>query len=75
MLTQITGRPTLVVPSTSLGHRAALPLLVGPDDLVLIDVQAHASLHVAAALLTAPRVGVKTPVHFGPAHPSTLGAF
>ncbi len=75
MLTQITGRPTLLVPSSSLGHQAALSLMVCANDLVLIDVQTHASLHVAAALLTAPRVGVKTPVHFGPAHPSTLGAF
>lgn len=66
LLAQITGRPTLLVPSTSLGHQAALPLLVGADDLVLIDVQAHASLHVAAALLKAQGIRVQTVGHSAP---------
>ena len=66
LLSTITGRPTLLVPSTSLGHQAALPLLVGPDDLVLIDVQAHASLHVAAQLLKAQGVRVQTVGHSAP---------
>ncbi|MBL4627728.1 MAG: aminotransferase class I/II-fold pyridoxal phosphate-dependent enzyme [Roseicyclus sp.] len=66
LLTQMTGRPTLLVPSTSLGHQAALPLLVGPEDLVLIDVQAHASLHVAAALLKAQGVRVQVVAHSAP---------
>lgn len=66
LLSQITNRPTLLVPSTSLGHQAALPLLVGADDLVLIDVQAHASLHVAAALLKAQGVRVQTVGHSAP---------
>ncbi|GAB5445770.1 aminotransferase class I/II-fold pyridoxal phosphate-dependent enzyme [Gymnodinialimonas sp.] len=66
LLRQMTGRPTLLVPSTSLGHQAALPLLVAADDLVLIDVQAHASLHVAAALLKAQGVRVQTVAHSAP---------
>ncbi len=68
LLSQITGRPSLLVPSTSLGHQAALPLLVGPDDLVLIDVQAHASLHVAAQLLKAQGIRVQTVGHSAPDH-------
>ncbi len=63
LLAQITGRPSMLLPSTSLGHQAALPVLVGRDDLVLIDVQAHASLHVAAALLKAQGVCVQTVAH------------
>lgn len=68
LLSDMTGRPTLLVPSTSLGHQAALPLLVGADDLVLIDVQAHASLHVAATLLKAQGVRVQTVAHSAPDH-------
>lgn len=68
LLAQITGRPTLLVPSTSLGHQAALPVLVGRDDLVLIDVQAHASLHVAASLLKAAGIRVQTIAHSAPDH-------
>lgn len=40
--------------------------MVGPDDHVLIDVQAHASLHVAAALLKAQGVQVQTVGHSAP---------
>ena len=50
-LDQITGRPTLVAPSTTLAHLAALPVLVSDDDVVLIDQFAHASLHMATDLL------------------------
>ncbi|EBA12203.1 aminotransferase class I/II-fold pyridoxal phosphate-dependent enzyme [Roseobacter sp. CCS2] len=63
LLGQITGRPTLLVPSTSLGHQAALPVLVGPEDLILIDVQAHASLKVAADLLKGQGRKVQTVSH------------
>lgn len=66
LLAQITGRPPLLVPSTSLGYQAALPLQVGPEDLVLIDVRAHAISHVAAALLKARGVQVRTVGHSAP---------
>ncbi len=47
----MTGRPVLVAPSTTLGHFAALPVLVRDGDAVLMDQFAHASLHAATALL------------------------
>jgi 7-keto-8-aminopelargonate synthetase-like enzyme len=50
-LEKMTGRPTLVAPSTTLAHMAALPVLVRDDDAVLIDQFAHASLHAATELL------------------------
>jgi 7-keto-8-aminopelargonate synthetase-like enzyme len=54
-LQQMTGRPVLVTPSTTLGHLAALPVLVREGDAVLIDQFAHASLHAAtAAVRNAP---------------------
>jgi 7-keto-8-aminopelargonate synthetase-like enzyme len=41
------GGHVLVVPSTSLGHVAALPVLVGADDAVVLDQQVHQSVQSA----------------------------
>jgi 7-keto-8-aminopelargonate synthetase-like enzyme len=41
----------LVAPSTTLGHIAALPVLVKPGDAVVVDQFAHASLQTAVGLL------------------------
>jgi len=51
LLELVTGGSVLVASSTSLAHIAALPVLVGPKDAVLVDRSAHASVHTAAALL------------------------
>lgn len=48
---QMTEGHALVAPSTTLGHIAALPVLVEPGDAVIVDQFAHASLHTALALL------------------------
>lgn len=50
-LRAMTGGHALVTPSTTLGHIAALPVLIREGDAVLIDQFAHASLHTATALL------------------------
>lgn len=50
-LQEVTERPVLVAPSTTLAHLAALPVLVGDNDLVLIDQFAHASVHMATDLI------------------------
>ena len=41
----------LVPTTTTLGHLSVLPVLVSPDDLVLLDHQVHASVHLAADVL------------------------
>ncbi|HTU56768.1 MAG TPA: hypothetical protein VMF89_00010, partial [Polyangiales bacterium] len=51
LLTRIAGRTVLVAQSTSLAHMAALPVLVGEADSIIIDQFAHASLHSALHLL------------------------
>ena len=51
LLDQITGRHALVASTTTLGHLAALPVLVQDDDVVLIDQFAHSSCHMATELL------------------------
>jgi 7-keto-8-aminopelargonate synthetase-like enzyme len=45
------GRPVLVAQSTSNAHLAALPVLVGERDLVLVDQFAHSSVHMATDLI------------------------
>jgi 7-keto-8-aminopelargonate synthetase-like enzyme len=47
------GRPTVLTPSTTLGHLAALPTLVGSRDVLLLDHQVHASVQTAAKVAQA----------------------
>lgn len=51
LLEQMFGGFVLVVPSTSMGHIAALPVLVGSSDAVILDQQAHHSVQTAVDLL------------------------
>jgi 7-keto-8-aminopelargonate synthetase-like enzyme len=48
LLGEMFGGHVLVTPTTSLGHLAALPVLVGPRDAVILDHQVHASVHMAS---------------------------
>ena len=51
-LAEMTGAPAvLMTASTALAHLTALPTLVRPDDVVLVDRQACASLQTASAVL------------------------
>jgi 7-keto-8-aminopelargonate synthetase-like enzyme len=52
-LEKLFGYPCLLTTSTSLGHVGWLPLLVGPDDLVILDHQVHSSVAAASQLLKA----------------------
>jgi 7-keto-8-aminopelargonate synthetase-like enzyme len=47
-LDRMFGGYALVTPTTSLGHLAALPVLVGSTDAVVLDQQVHASVQLAA---------------------------
>jgi 7-keto-8-aminopelargonate synthetase-like enzyme len=46
-------RPTLVTSSTTMGHIAALPVLVAPTDTLFLDHQVHHSVQTAATLVRA----------------------
>lgn len=50
LLSEIFGRPALVTSSTTLGHLAALPTLVGSLDALVLDHQVHQSVQTAAKL-------------------------
>ncbi len=45
------GASVAIAPTTTLGHLGALPVLAGPEDLVLMDQYSHASLQLAADVL------------------------
>lgn len=63
LLSEITGSPVIVTGSTTLAHLAALPALVEHTDVVAIDAQAHASLHLACSVLAARGVRVESIPH------------
>lgn len=52
-LREMYQRPVVVTPSTTLGHFAALPVLIGDQDAVILDLQVHHSVQTAAQLLKA----------------------
>jgi 7-keto-8-aminopelargonate synthetase-like enzyme len=50
LLDQITGYHTLVTQTTSLGSLSAIPVIVSPNDLVVLDHQVHASVQNAVKI-------------------------
>ena len=50
LLDQITGYHTLVTQSTSLGSLSAIPVIVSPNDLIVLDHQVHASVQTAVKI-------------------------
>ncbi|MDH3261894.1 MAG: aminotransferase class I/II-fold pyridoxal phosphate-dependent enzyme [Acidimicrobiia bacterium] len=58
-LARMFGTGHIVLPTTTtLGHLAALPVLVSPDDVVLVDTQSHASVHLATDVLRGRGISV-----------------
>lgn len=54
----------VVVPATTtLGHLAALPILIGDGDAVLVDSQAHSTVHLATQILMAEGIPVNPVAH------------
>jgi 7-keto-8-aminopelargonate synthetase-like enzyme len=52
-LAELFGRPVIVTPSTSMGHIATMPTLIGSRDVLILDHQAHHSAQTAAKLVQA----------------------
>ena len=53
----------VVPPTTTLGHLAALPVLIGEGDAVLVDSQAHSTVHLATQILIAEGISVTAVAH------------
>lgn len=58
-LEKIFNGHVVVTPTTTLGHIAAMPVLVGPNDVVILDHQVHSSVQTASALLKAKGVKIE----------------
>ncbi|SDQ87826.1 GNAT family N-acetyltransferase [Quadrisphaera sp. DSM 44207] len=62
-LSQLLRRPAFVAPSTTLGHLATLPTVVGPRDALLLDHQVHTSVQSAATHVRAQGSAVELVPH------------
>ena len=51
LLDQMFGLPTVVMPTTMLGHLTCLPVLIGRDDAVILDHQVHTSVQMTTKIL------------------------
>ena len=65
-LREMTGGAVAVAQTTTLAHMAALPALIGPDDLALVDASTHDSVHLATTNLRGNGVTVETVAHRDP---------
>lgn len=57
-LDHIFEKPTIVTASTTLGHLATLPVIIGENDAIVLDLQVHSSIQMATQLLKARKVPV-----------------
>jgi 7-keto-8-aminopelargonate synthetase-like enzyme len=62
-LADLFGRPVIVTPSTSMGHIATMPTLIGSRDVLLLDHQVHHSVQTAAKLVQAGGARVELVPH------------
>ena len=61
-LTIMFGKHTIATASTTLGHLAALPVLIEKNDVVILDLQVHSSVQMSAQMLKANKI----PIHIIP---------
>lgn len=64
-LEAMVGAPVVIAGTTTLAHMAALPVIVGSDDLVLVDALAHASIQFMVPALRAKGAEVRRVPHNG----------
>lgn len=57
-LRNIFNKPVIATASTTLGHLAALPVIVGENDVVILDLQVHSSVQMAAQILKGNKIPV-----------------
>ena len=62
-LSEMTGAAVAVVQTTTLAHLSALPVLIGPGDIALVDARTHDSVHLATTNLKGNGVAVETIPH------------
>jgi 7-keto-8-aminopelargonate synthetase-like enzyme len=63
LLGQIFGKPTLLAPTTSLGHISCIPVVIGETDAVIADQQVHNSVRNAIQMVRGDGVYIETLPH------------
>lgn len=62
-MAEIFGAPVVVAPTTTLGHLAAIPTLIDPEDAILLDHHAHASIQMTCKVAGADGAHVELVPH------------
>src|SRR6185436_12651933 len=62
-LSDLFGRPTILTPSTTMGHLATIPTVVESGDVLVLDHQVHHSVQTAAKLAQAQGTRVELIPH------------
>ncbi len=57
-LSSVFGAHAIAMPTTTLGHIATLPVIIGDNDAIIIDHQTHSSVQTAVQLLRARGIKV-----------------
>ena len=63
LFAKIFGRPTIVAPSTTMGHFSAIPVLITAEDAIIMDNQVHASIQNAVKLVKAKGTRIEKAPH------------
>lgn len=63
LLNKIFNANTIITPTTSLGHIAAIPNQVNDNDAVILDHQVHNSVHIAVNMLKSRKIHVELVRH------------
>lgn len=63
MLGDIMGKPTLLAPTTSLGHVSVIPIILGERDAVIADQQVHNSVRNALQMAKGDGVHIENVPH------------
>lgn len=63
LLSSIFKSPCVVTPTTTLGHLSALPVIISDRDALILDMQVHNSVRMAATLCQGKGTAVHTLAH------------
>lgn len=63
LLYQIFHRPLIVTASTTLGHLASIPVLIGTNDAIVLDLQVHSSIQMSVQQLKAKGIPISVIKH------------
>ena len=63
LLSQMFGKPSLLVQSLTVGHTTNIPLIVSNDDAIILDAQVHDSVQNAVLMLNSRGIHVEVVRH------------